>query len=51
MSAHTQIVGDPLAYAFGVVVVEVGGDCADDRDENKGRGREDSHVKLRVAFK
>jgi hypothetical protein len=42
--AHAQIVSDPLTDVLGVVVVDVGGDGTDDRDDDEGRGGEDSYV-------
>ncbi len=46
ISAHAQIVGDPLADALGVVVVDVGGDGADDGDHDEGEGGKGGDVEL-----
>ena len=50
VNADSQIVGDPLSDARGVIVVDVGGDRADDRDDQGGDAREQRHAQ-RVSSK
>jgi hypothetical protein len=37
-------VSDPLADAFGVIVIEIGGNRTDHGNSNEGQGREDGYV-------
>src|SRR5262249_20572752 len=46
---HAEIVSNPLARAFCVVVVDVGGDGANDCDDNEGESSENGYVGPRTG--
>ena len=48
--AHAQVVGDPLAGALGVVVVDVGGECAEGRDDDVEAGCDERDMQAVAAF-
>jgi hypothetical protein len=47
---HAEVVGDPLADALGVVVVDVGGDGAEAGDEDVEQGGDGCDVEAGAAF-